>query len=458
MEKNFLKEQKKYVIKEGEVLTGSALLKKKNKKVIDRVSYMIDNMNSNKAFIHSKKTNIIKPDRLLETFKERYKKYRMDWNNQPMNSIKNKFSSSKLKSKNVPPLCLDIETAAICDLACPFCFREFTVTPDKIIDENFCYNLINQASELKIPSIKFNWRGEPLLHPKLPNFIEHAKKKGILETIINTNATKLDSNLSKKLIDSGLDFIIYSFDGGSKKTYEKMRPGRFTDNNFDKVYENIKNFKKIKDKLNAKLPFTKIQMILTKETFEEQESFFNLFSDYVDDVSISQYTERGGKLSDLNEESLTQYHSQLEKNNLPVGTPYMRDAFNNIKIAKGRKPCEQPFQRLLVTYEGRVAMCCYDWGAKHPIGYSNDKCFDNHKDYDEVLENVKKNKKGFELLKNIKMPKSYNDPEKKIESLKEIWFGKEIDQVRNSHIFNNGEDIKICRNCSFKDVYDWIEK
>ena len=79
----------------------------------------------------------------------------------------------------MPPLCLDIETAAICDLACPFCFREFTVTPDKIIDENFCYNLINQASELKIPSIKFNWRGEPLLHPKLPNFIEHAKKNVI---------------------------------------------------------------------------------------------------------------------------------------------------------------------------------------------------------------------------------------------------------------------------------------
>ena len=131
MEKNFLKEQKKYVIKEGEVLTGSALLKKKNKKAIDRVNYMIDNMDHNKAFLHSKNTNNIKSDTLLENFKERYKKYRMDWNNQPMNSIKNKFSSSKLKSKNVPPLRLDIETAAICDLACPFCFREFTVTIPK---------------------------------------------------------------------------------------------------------------------------------------------------------------------------------------------------------------------------------------------------------------------------------------------------------------------------------------
>ena len=52
-------------------------------------------------------------------------------------------------------------------------------------------DLIDQAADLQIPSIKFNWRGEPLLHPKLPKFIEYAKKKGILDTIINTNATTL---------------------------------------------------------------------------------------------------------------------------------------------------------------------------------------------------------------------------------------------------------------------------
>ena len=29
----------------------------------------------------------------------------------------------------------------------------------------------------------------------------------------------------KKIIKSGLDVMIYSFDGGLKNTYEKMRPG-----------------------------------------------------------------------------------------------------------------------------------------------------------------------------------------------------------------------------------------
>ena len=33
--------------------------------------------------------------------------------------------------------------------------------------------------------------------------------------------------MSLKIINSGLDLMIYSFDGGTKKSYEKMRPGRF---------------------------------------------------------------------------------------------------------------------------------------------------------------------------------------------------------------------------------------
>ena len=31
--------------------------------------------------------------------------------------------------------------------------------------------------------MKFNWRGEPLLNPSLPEIIDYAKK-GVLETII----------------------------------------------------------------------------------------------------------------------------------------------------------------------------------------------------------------------------------------------------------------------------------
>ena len=95
--------------------------------------------------------------------------------------------------------------------------------------------------------------------------------------------------------------MIYSFDGGTKKSYEKMRPGRFKKNNFDEIYKNILNFHNIRKELKSAFPRTKIQMVLTEDTFKEQDKYFNLFKDIVDDVSVKQYTERGGKISDIGE-------------------------------------------------------------------------------------------------------------------------------------------------------------
>ena len=95
-------------------------------------------------------------------------------------------------------------------------------------------------------------------------------------------------------------------------------------------------------------------------------------------------------------------------------------------------------------------------GATHPVGFTNSNAFTNNKDYDVVINSAKNNRKGFELLSNIKMPKSHNDPQKKVNSLKDIWYGTEIDKVRKKHIENEGETVPICKHCSFKDVYNWI--
>ena len=448
--------KKDYLVEKGEVLTGSSLLRKKDSNK-NRVSYMLQNMDQNKAYLFAIEKNRSDQDKVLEIFKKNYENYRYEWGNQPKTCINKSFLSQQMRKNNKPPLCVDIEVAAICDLACPFCFREYMATPDKIIDEKLCFDLIDQAADLKVPSMKFNWRGEPLLNPKLPEYIKYAKKRGILETIINTNATNLNKENAKKLIDSGLEMMIYSFDGASKKTYEKMRPGRFKKNSFENVYNNIKNFHLIKKEIGSKFPYTKIQMILTKDTIKEKDNFFKLFSNHVDDVSLSQYTERGGDIKDLSEKETKEYQKKLKKHNLPQGSNYMRDIFGNVSVSKGRLPCEQPFQRLLITYEGRVAMCCYDWGATHPVGFVDKKTFSNKKDYSEVLDKVKNKQKGFKLLSEVKMPKDLNKIDKKIEKISDIWFGEQIDKVRKKHLDNQGEKLEICKKCSFKDVYSWVD-
>lgn len=426
----------------------------------DRIKVAIDKMEFNQAYKYASQQANGDPDRsILKEFQQRFFDYRKNWRSQPERMTNGISSIDLMRRDKVVPLSIDIEVASVCDLACPFCYRQHIATPDSLMNPDLCYNILDQCAELGVPSVKFNWRGEPLLNPKLPEFIRYAKQKGILDTIINTNAVTLYEKKARQIIESGLDLMIYSFDGGSKDSYEKMRPGRFDKVNFEDVYKNIKKFTKIRDEMGAVFPRTKIQMILTEDTFDEQEKFLDLFGDYVDDVSVKAYTERGGDISDLDSTTLDKTKSFISTNNLSLNTPYWKDNNGDIYISEYRLPCEQIFQRMMVTTDGSVAMCCYDWGVEYPIGYVDQKSIDNgDSEYKKVLLSVEKNKKGFiGFMDGISMPKRYSNPEKEVSTLSDIWYGHIISSVRDKHLSGQIEKVKVCKHCPFKETYKWVK-
>jgi hypothetical protein len=110
----------------------------------------------------------------------------------------------------------------------------------------------------------------------------------------------------------------------------------------------------------------------------------------------------------------------------------------------------------MLTYNGRVGMCCHDWGAQHGVGFiSEDPYKNDHREFLDVKEKIEKNKKGFSLLKNAKMPEKYNEPLKKVDSLENIWNGDELTKVRKIHRQNKLDDLDVCKNCTFKDTFTW---
>ena len=422
----------------------------------ERLKYVLEHMAENQAFKHAVNGLSSKvAEKHLEKFRQRYAWYRRGWRNLPKEAAEKKLLGVDLKIKGHPPLCVDIEVASICDLACPHCYRQFIATPDKTMDRNLAFRLIDQASDIDVPSMKFNWRGEPLLNPNLPDFVNYAKRKGILETIINTNATRLSESMAEVLIKSGLDLMIYSFDGGTKESYERMRPGRFSKNSFDRVYSNIRRFAQIREKMGSTFPRTRIQMVLTKETFDEQDSYYSLFSDCVDEVSVKQYTERGGKLSDVSDNTAQRFAKEIKRLKLNPEAAIMRDSDGVFHMSKGRLPCEQIYQRLMVTYDGSVSMCCYDWGGMHPIGYVDDLAFRlGDGEYAAVKKKADSKLRGFEMME-LKIPPRYNIPQNVVQTLSEIWIGEEIDKVRHAHVQGHLEDVAICKACPFKETYQW---
>ncbi|MEK9723186.1 MAG: radical SAM/SPASM domain-containing protein [Rhodospirillaceae bacterium] len=420
----------------------------------DRIAHMDRHMDRNRAYRAAAASG--DDGRILQAFRDRFRRYREQWREQPRHAVAERLTGDAFAATGAVPLCVDIEVATVCDLACPFCFRQTYATPDKVIADDLCFRIIDQAVELGVPSLKFNWRGEPLLNPKLPDYVAYAKDKGVLDTLINTNATKLEDAMSRRLIEAGLDLMIYSFDGGTAETYEKMRPGRFAENRFADVYANIRRFAEIRAEMGAEFPRTKIQMILTEDSFAEQDAFFELFGHCVDDVTVKQYTERGAGLSDLDPATREALAAALAEHGLPEDTPYMREMDGELFVATGRLPCEQPFQRLLVTYDGRVAMCCYDWGAQHPIGYLDRVAVDNGEaPYVDIAEKVAAGAKGFELMDRVVPPPRYNDPAPEVSTLADLWTGAEIDAVRACHVEGRGGDVAVCGTCQFKETFEW---
>ena len=441
-------------LEKQEILVGSSRLSKNEKNVFDRVKYFLENMEHNKSYKHKIKQDPDNKEKILQEMKYNYQKYRKNWIG-IFNHYKKKDNFDEYLKNIHDPLSVDIETASVCDLACPHCSREYIITPDKIMKLDLYKKIIQEISKKNVPSIKLNWRGEPLLNPKIHELIDYAKKNGILEVSINTNAVSLDKKKSRQLIEAGLDVIIFSFDGGSKETYEKLRPARFKKNKFETVYNNIKTFYETKKEMNAKFPVTKIQMIMTEDSRNEVDNFFDLFNDIVEDVTVTQYNERGGNISDLTKTQKDKLKQYLNNNNLPDDTPYLIDFEGNLFISKKRKPCEQLFQRLMITYDGRVGMCCHDWGAQHGIGFIDEKAFDNSSVVKDLENKIMNKKKGFELLSNAVKPKSFNEPVNKVESLEQIWQGKELNKVRNQHYKGNVDSVKVCKECTFKDTYTW---
>ena len=93
----------------------------------------------------------------------RYIFYRRKWNYNPLHFKVDKF-----------PLHLDFETITSCNLRCPFCFHSYDPPQLQKLDFNSYAKVIDEGAVNNLYSIKLQYRGEPTLDKRLPEFIAYA--------------------------------------------------------------------------------------------------------------------------------------------------------------------------------------------------------------------------------------------------------------------------------------------
>src|SRR3989304_2259966 len=154
------------------------------------------------------------------------------------------------------PLRLWVEPTSFCNLKCPMCTSK-DIPEEKIgyMDWDLYRKIIDEAKGF-VYDINLFLGGESLFHKRLPDMIRYAKENGI-STRLSTNATVLTKDKAKAILDAGLDFIIFSFDGYEKEVYEEIRVNA----NFEKTLGNIKGFLEEKKRRGSRKPYVVFQMI-----------------------------------------------------------------------------------------------------------------------------------------------------------------------------------------------------
>ena len=228
-----------------------------------------------------------------------------------------------------------IESTAKCNLFCPMCPRENIYFPPRDMDLTVFKKIIAEGKDYLEFAVPYGV-GEPLLNPEIYDMLAYCKSMGV-PTGISTNATTLTEEASRRLIASGLDYIIFAFDGATRETYEKYRRG----GDFDKVRNNIHGFLKIKKEMRARI-FCIVQMVRLKDNQREIPDVIRMWRvEGIDEVRIKK----------------DEVHNE--------GSAIPGD---NDERPPMRHPCYLLWRGpMYIHYDGTVFPCCYIY-PEEPIG------------------------------------------------------------------------------------------
>jgi len=257
----------------------------------------------------------------------RFDSYRQLWNHAASREIITSF-----------PLHVDIELSGICNLRCSNCFQNGLINGKLgLMNYDLFTKIIDEGVSSGLCAIKLQVRGESLLSPILVDCIKYAKKSGILDIHLTTNAILLDESIGKEIILSGLDFIIFSIDAHHEQSVIERYKISYSD-----IENRVNNFLRLRKSMKASFPKVRIQ--------------------------ASTYDDTPDKLA-LVEKKL--------RDRFPLADIYVAaqlhcfDYYRKGYTGESRftlLPCHYLFQRLAIYWDGRVTVCCMDYNALFNLG------------------------------------------------------------------------------------------
>jgi MoaA/NifB/PqqE/SkfB family radical SAM enzyme len=253
---------------------------------------------------------------------------------------------------------MQVESAIACNLRCVMCpWREITKNArDRgLMTQDIWEGIRPYLADVR--SVDFTGGGEPLLQPKLEEWMTDAKRAGC-ETGFLSNGLLLKKDRLNRILEVRADWICISMDGATADMYNKIRIG----SDFDRVCENVANLAALRI---AKLPKTMINFVLMDLNIHQVQDMVRLAVKLgVDQINFKHcdvIRGEAGKHFGLFGPKETKEIQQLQKSLAKAGR--LAKKLNIQTTAFSFTPQEQPVceqdprDSIFIRYDGTVAPC-----------------------------------------------------------------------------------------------------
>ena len=244
------------------------------------------------------------------------------------------------------PRFLQIETVnGLCNARCTMCsIRDWGRKPYRMTMKEFqriIEKFIPYQKNLEFLSLFFC--SEPLFDQTISEKISYSKQLGFKGIGLSTNCSFLDEKKSLSLLNAGLDTLICSIDGVTKKIHEAIRIGTY----FDEIVANVENFIQLRNDhgFKTRLILRFVSQNINRCEWKDYKKFwFSRLNLGLNDEII--------KFEVIEWIRFDTNHSETSKK---------QANFNTTK-------CNYPFERLIILSNGNVALCCLDSEGIYNIG------------------------------------------------------------------------------------------
>ncbi|MCA8976832.1 MAG: SPASM domain-containing protein [Planctomycetes bacterium] len=292
------------------------------------------------------------------------------------------------------PLIVSVEPTNACNMKCPMCPTGLDALTRKkgMMDFTGFSRLLDQIERTTL-IMTFWGIGESTLHPRLYEMIGMARRRGIL-TMLTMNGTNFDP---VAMLDSGLDYLVVSFDGTREESYAPVRRGGQLQHAIDGVRAIVAERKRrgvTYPKINMGFIVTRLNQdeLPQLEAFAHEIGFDSVRPKYLHTITRQVAEELRPSRPELVGNLGQEGPGRMLEQDIPGITPLLAP-----------NGCGLLWEYAMIFQDGTMAPCCYDWDATAQLGnafHDDFRSLWHGEAYTEFRRRVTHDKQSMELCKN----------------------------------------------------------